>query len=181
MMYYHFAFAAISLAMFGLTRGAMKVYGEPDRYAPAQVGSEFARHAAGFAISSVVAMSVFLCVPLVVPNEEAMLALAIAAIAFIIPFTEGGVCITLLLTRLPYAGGWLYAADLVGAAVGCLGVIFILLVIDPVSATLWIGAFAAAAGWFVIRDEGDGRNLRLSRVTALILAALAAIHTGLAA
>ena len=30
MLYYHFAFAAISLAMLGLTRGAMEVYGKPD-------------------------------------------------------------------------------------------------------------------------------------------------------
>ena len=43
-----------------------------------------------------------------------------------IPLTESGVCITLLLTRLPYSGGWLYAADLAGAALGCLGIIFVL-------------------------------------------------------
>jgi hypothetical protein len=45
-----------------------------------------------------------------------LIALVVATIAFVIPFTESGVCITLLLTRLPYGGGWLYAADLAGAA-----------------------------------------------------------------
>jgi hypothetical protein len=45
MLYYHFAFAAISLAMLGLTRGAMEVYGKPARYAPERVATEFARHA----------------------------------------------------------------------------------------------------------------------------------------
>ena len=79
------------------------------------------------------------------------------------PFTESGVCITLLLTRLPYGGGWLYAADLAGAALGCLGVIFVLLVIDPVSATLGIGALAAGAGWMVVRDSGDIRSLAPER------------------
>src|SRR3979490_3314433 len=34
MLYYHFAFAAISLAMLGLTRGAIEVYNKPDRYVP---------------------------------------------------------------------------------------------------------------------------------------------------
>ena len=87
------------------------------------------------------------------------------------PFTESGVCITLLLTRLPYGGGWLYAADLAGAALGCLGVIFVLLVIDPVSATLGIGALAAGAGWTVVRGSGDIRSLRLSGAVALTLAA----------
>ena len=57
MLYYHFAFAAISLAMLGLTRGAMEVYGKPVRYAPERVGVEFASHAVRFAITGVGAMT----------------------------------------------------------------------------------------------------------------------------
>jgi len=180
MLYYHFAFAAISLAMLGLTRGAMEVYNKPDRYTPERVGVEFACHASWFAITGVGAMFALLCVPLVVPADYVMVALAIATVAFVSPFTESGVCITLLLTRLPYSGGWLYAADLSGAALGCLGVIFVLLVVDPVSATLWIGAFAAGAGWIVVRGSGEIRTLRLSLAVALALAAAATAHTGLA-
>ena len=37
MLYYHYAFAAISLAMLGLTRGAMEVYNKPERYGPEAV------------------------------------------------------------------------------------------------------------------------------------------------
>ena len=179
MLYYHFAFAAITLAMLGLTRGAMKVYGKPDRYAAERVGVEFATHASWFAITSVGAMIVFLCVPLVIPGTWVPVALAITTFAFVLPFTESGVCITLLLTRLPYGGGWLYAADLSGAALGCLGVIFVLLVVDPVSAALWIGACAAGTGWLVVRDSGDLRSRRLSGTVALVLAAAATVHTGL--
>jgi len=104
MLYYHFAFAAISLAMLGLTRGAMEVYSKPARYAPERVGVEFARHAAWFAITGVGAMIAFLCVPLVIPAEYVLVALGITTVAFVKPFTESGVCITLLLTRLPYGG-----------------------------------------------------------------------------
>jgi spermidine synthase len=180
MLYYHFAFAAISLAMLGLTRGAMVVYNNPARYAPDRVGAEFAHHAAWFAITGVGAMIAFLCVPLVVPADYVMVALGVATVAFVRPFTESGVCITLLLTRLPYSGGWLYAADLAGAALGCIGVIILLLVVDPVSATLGIGAFAAGAGWIMVRGSGDFRSLRLSGAVALTLAAAAVMHTGLA-
>src|ERR1019366_7649290 len=74
---------------------------------------------------------------------------------------------------------WLYAADLAGAALGCLGVIFLLLVVDPVSATLGIAALAAAAGWAVVRGSGDIRSLRLSGAVALTLAAAAILHAGL--
>jgi SAM-dependent methyltransferase len=180
MLYYHFAFAAISLAMLGLTRGAMEVYGKPERYTSERVGVEFARHASWFALSSVGAMVVLLCTPLVMSTDTTVtIALALAIIAFVWPFTEGGVCITLLLTRLPYSGGWLYAADLLGAAVGCLGVIFLLLAIDPVSATLWIAALSAGVGWIVIRNSDEVRTLRLSGAVALAMAAAATVHTGL--
>src|SRR4030081_1768123 len=104
---------------------------------------------------------------------------AIATVAFVRPFTESGVCITLLLTRLPYSGGGLFAADLAGAGLGCLGGIFVLLVVDPERAPWGIGAFAAGAGWIVVRDSGDFRSLRLSGAVALTLAAVAMVHTGL--
>jgi len=180
MLYYHFAFAAISLAMLGLTRGAMEVYGKPVRYAPERVGVEFASHAVRFAITGVGAMIAFLCVPLVVPSDYVMVLLGIATVAFVRPFTESGVCITLLLTRLPNSNGWLYAADLAGAALGCIGVILLLLVVDPVSATLLIGAFAAGAGWIMVRHGGEIRSLRVSAAVTLTLAVAAAAHTGLA-
>ncbi len=179
MLYYHFAFAAISLAMLGLTRGAMEVYEKPARYAPERVGAEFASHAAWFAITGVGAMIAFLCVPLVVPADYVLVVLGIATVAFVRPFTESGVCITLLLTRLPYGGGRLYAADLAGAALGCIGVILLLLVVDPVSATLGIGAFAAGAGWIMARNGRDVRSLRLSAAVTLTLAAATAVHAGL--
>ena len=182
MLYYHFAFAAISLAMLGLTRGAMEVYNNAERYAPEAVAREFARHAAWFAVSGVGAMITFLCVPLLVPGALVPGALVLAALAFVIPFSNSGICITLLLTRLPYSGGWLYAADLTGAALGCLGIIFALLVVDPVSATFWLGAFSAGAGWMVVRSgsSSDAGSRRLSGAVALMLAAAAALHTGLA-
>ncbi len=178
-LYYHFAFAAISLAMLGLTHGAIAVYRDPARYAPDRVDVEFARHAWRFAVSGVGAMVAFLCLPLIVPADYLLGALALAALAFVIPFGESGVCITLLLTRLPYGGGRLYAADLTGAALGCLGIIFALLVVDPVSATFWITAFAAGAGWVVTRNSVEGRSRRLSGGVALALLVTATIHTGL--
>lgn len=180
-LYYHFAFAAISLAMLGLTRGAIAVYAMPERYAPERAAAEFAWHAAWFAITGVAAMAFFLCAPLVLPSGMLVGLVPATTLAFIVPFTQSGICMTLLLTRLPYSGGGLYAADLIGAALGCLGVIFALLLLDPVSATLWLGAFAAAAGWSTVRGSGDQRVARFACAVAGGLAVLAGIHTGLSA
>ena len=104
---YHFAFVAISIAMLGLTRGAMEVFREPARYAPERVAVEFARHVSWFALSSAGAMVAFLCMPLLVTGDHLREFLMIPTVAFVMPFTQGGVCMTLLLTRLPYGGGWL--------------------------------------------------------------------------
>src|SRR3977135_3325186 len=157
----------------------MEVYNNPARYASERVGTEFARHASWFAVTGVGAMICLLCAPVLVPEADLLIALGVATIAFVIPLTQSGVCITLLLTRLPSGGGWLYASDLAGASLGCLGIIFVLLVIDPVSATLGIGALAAGAGWMVVRGSGDVRNLRLSGAVALSLGAAALVHAGL--
>ncbi len=180
-LYYHFAFAAISFAMLGLTRGAIKVYRKPERFAPERVAPEFAWHATWFALSGVGATLIFLWLPAFVPAAWLGLASPLSTLLFIIPFTASGVCITLLLTRLPRAGGWLYAADLSGAAIGCLGVIAALMLVDPVSATLWIMAFSAGAGAFMVRGLGDRRTMAFSLATTVALGAAAIVHTGLAA
>ena len=181
MLYYHFAFAAISFAMLGLTRGAMKVYREPERFSPERVAEEFANHATWFALSSVGAMIIFLSLPAIVPPNLVIVVVPAASLLFIVPFSASGVCISLLLTRLPRVGGWLYAADLSGAALGCLGVIAALLLVDPVSATLWIGAFAATAAAAMVAGNGGARRaLRVSAGAALGLGLVAAVHTGLA-
>ena len=156
MLYYHFAFAAISLAMLGLTRGAMEVYNKP-RPLHSRTGRS------GVRPPRIVVRDLRRRRDDRLPVRAARHSRRLRADGAggrddrpsCMPFTESGVCITLLLTRLPYSGGWLYAADLSGAALGCLGVIFVLLVVDPVSATLWIGAFAAGAGWIVVRGSGD--------------------------
>jgi SAM-dependent methyltransferase len=179
MFYYHLAFAAISICMFGLTRGALQVYTHPERYTPERAGVEFARHACGFALWGVGVMLAYLCAPLVLPGPSARIVLGIAALMFIVPFTQSGACITLLLTRVRGTGGRMYAADLAGAATGCMGIVAILFVIDPVSATVWIAALAAGAGWLAARGGGDSRVLRLSAATAIVLTAAAALHTGL--
>lgn len=180
-LYYHFAFAAVSLAMFGLTRGAILVYKNPTRFAPERLDVEFARHASRFALGATGVMVAFLCAPLLIPEKNLLVFLSLGMLAFILPFTDSGVCITLLLTRLPYAGGRVYAADLSGAALGCLGIIFALFLIDPVSATFWISAFAAGAGWIIVRGSSNHRAIGVSRMVTLTLLFAALAHTVLSA
>jgi SAM-dependent methyltransferase len=179
MFYYHLAFAAISICMFGLTRGAMKVYADLQRYSPERAGVEFARHASWFALTAVGTMITYLCAPLLLPAQSATLIMGAAMFAFVIPFTQSGLCVTLLLTRVPYTGGRMYAADLAGAALGCLGIVVALFYIDPVSATCWIAGFAAFSGWSAVRHSDERKVRRFSAAVTIIVLSAAALHTGL--
>jgi hypothetical protein len=65
------------------------------------------------------------------------------------PYSFAGIAISLALTRSPYPVGTVYAADLAGAATGCLGVLLLLRFVDAPSAILVAAAGAAfAAGLF---------------------------------
>src|SRR5262250_1963366 len=63
-MWYHFAFAAISLAMFGMTVGALRVYQHPEVFAQSRAKVVMAKNAFWFATTAVVSVIAHLSVPL---------------------------------------------------------------------------------------------------------------------
>ena len=60
-----------------------------------------------------------------------------------VPFVLSGVLVSLVLTRFPRDVGRLYAADLVGAALGCVLLVWVLEITDGPTAVLVICALAA--------------------------------------
>jgi hypothetical protein len=122
-MYYHFAFLAISIALFGLSASGVFAYVARrwlDRY---PTGPLLARQAAIYAACTVAALFVLVRLRVglnySVRNLEVMLLIyGLAAL----PFFTGGLVITLAISRLARINV-VYAADLTGAAVGCLALI----------------------------------------------------------
>jgi len=120
-MYYHFAFLAISIALFGLSASGVYVFVarrwlgrmHPDRLLPV--------HALAFAAVTVAALGLLLRirVGLNYSPENLRLMLAIYALAAL-PFFVGGAVISLAVTRFAHQVNLVYAADLAGAAAGCL-------------------------------------------------------------
>src|SRR5919108_2397 len=94
-MWYHFAFMAISLAMFGLAAGAVLVEVMKKREPHATLAN------AGllFALSSAICFAVQLYVPADPESEIMWTALAFTLIA--IPFVFGGMVVCVALTRFP--------------------------------------------------------------------------------
>lgn len=59
-MFYHFAFMAVSLAMFGMTVGAVIVYLRGERYSEASATRDMAQNSMAFAVTSVLSLYVYL-------------------------------------------------------------------------------------------------------------------------
>jgi hypothetical protein len=143
-MWYHFAFMAISLAMFGLAAGAVIVEIRPTT--DPHRGLE--RSAFWFAVASVISFAIQVWIPVNPDLEVWTTGLSFVLIA--IPFVCAGVVICLALTRFPAHTGALYAADLAGSAAGCLLTIPILnhlhapsaVVLNAGIAMLAVAAFA---------------------------------------
>lgn len=153
-MWYHFAFMAISLAMFGLAAGAVLVEVMPKR----DPHSMLASFGFLFAVSSAICFTAQLYIPLNPETQIARTALAFTIIA--IPFVFAGIVVCVALTRFPAHTGALYAADLAGSAAGCLLTIPILDHIHAPTAVILNAAIAAlAATTFAISTRG---RLRLA-------------------
>src|SRR5262249_5541424 len=113
-MWYHFAFMAISLAMFGLAAGAVLVEVMKKR----EPHATLAYTGVLFALTSAVCFTAQLYVRADPETKIGPTILAFALIA--IPFLFGGMVVCVALTRFPSCTGKLYAADLAGSAAGCL-------------------------------------------------------------
>ena len=123
-MYYHFAFLAISIALFGLSASGVLVYALRRRLA---VFGTRELLSAGALIHGVATLAALAClvrirVGLNYSPQNLALMLTIYGLAAL-PFFTGGAVISLAFARLTTRINLLYAADLIGAAAGCLALI----------------------------------------------------------
>ena len=152
--WYHLSFLAVSVAMLGTAAGAVFVFVAGDLFAPARAVRMLPGVGLAFAIALPVSHVANLVIPFPsvrggVPAELA--ALGIATLALTIPFVIAGVAITLALTRTGGRIGILYGADLIGAALGCLAIIWLLDLTDITSTAFVTGGIAAIGAWCFAR------------------------------
>ena len=186
--WYHLAFFAISMAMFGLTVGAVWVYLRRDRFTEKTLSYDLSYFSTAFALSTLFCLIVQMSlIPVVARSMTSILTWVQLAIYLSIPFVFSGVVVSLALTRSPFPIGRVYGADLLGAAVGCLGVLVLLNNTDGPSAILWVGAIAAAGALFFSTSAIGGvpqtkpplDSFLRHRTTIFVLVAICAVLNGL--
>src|SRR5438067_4636015 len=158
-MYYHFAFLAISIALFGVSASGVTAYIARRRLAARSTQILLATESVAYAAATVVALYflVRLRVGLNYSPRNLALMLTIYALAAL-PFFTGGLVITLAISRFASRINAVYAADLTGAALGCValiplldalgapGVVLATVVMSVAAALLFAGASARRPG-----------------------------------
>ena len=174
-MWYHFAFVALSVAMFGMTVGSLIVFLMPRTFTREGVKQQLAWAAIAFPILIVLSFLTQLSIPFIIhPSIVAIYAVVFSYAVISIPFIASGIVISLALTRFPARVSQLYAADLSAAALACLLIIYVLSLTDGPTAVLIVAFLAGLGAVCFARDAG----VPVARRTATFVAVLLAIAAG---
>lgn len=176
--WYYMAFVSVSMAMFGMTVGALMVQLRPTFFAPELAPRRLYQAVLGVAISIPVSLIVMLSIPLDISMAlQTVCTFLVFSSVIAAPFFFSGVAVCISLTRTPFPTGRVYFFDLSGAACGCLGAVGLLSIIDAPSATFAISAFLflSAAAYAVYAKES--RGLRASLIAAALLAVIAGLNS----
>jgi len=154
-LWYHYAFLALSLAMFGMTAGAIRVHLKGDMRPPSPL--ELGQDCLLFAGAIFASLLTQLSTPMIVHESLVGLwSILIQVLVIAVPFYFSGIVITRILTGFADRAGRLYAADLTGAACGCFTVIFALDYTDGPSSALIGSLLAVAAAGAFLLDSTPG-------------------------
>jgi len=178
-MYYHFAFLAISIALFGLSASGVFAYVARRLFDRRDTGALLARLSIVYAICTIVSLFalVRLRVGLSYSPHNLALMLTIYALATL-PFFSGGLVVTMAISRLASRINAVYAADLTGAAGGCLVLIPLLNWLGAPGVVLTAAALAVAAAFLFAPAATRARTAAIG--AALLVLPLAGQATGLA-
>ena len=149
---YYMAFFSISMAMLGMTGGALVVYFKLDEVNPRNVHAFLSRISTAFALSIAICFVLQLASPLPTVQWATFGVIWLKAILLLAtPFMFGGIAVSLALTRSSFAVGLTYGVDLLGAATGCLAALVVLTWMDAPSAMFMVAALPALAAWCFAR------------------------------
>jgi SAM-dependent methyltransferase len=154
-LFSHYAFVAVSLAMFGLGLGALAVFLAPRLFSLARVDALTIASLALFGIAAPLCTMAFLVGDVAQElSWEGFRSIGVAYTTLAVPFLFGGVGIAMLMTHGAAAIGRLYAADLLGASTGCLVVVAAMQVMPAPYVSLAMGGLVSVAALLLAVGRG---------------------------
>jgi hypothetical protein len=145
-LFYHFAFLAISIALLGLGAGGVFAYLRKQRLSKEQTRPLAARLCCLNAIAIPIVLEIVLHVPVSLELSWSNLArLTVLYLAAAIPFFLTGLLFSVVFAREARSITRLYGADLLGGALACLSIVPLLNFIGGPNTILFSGLMMAAA------------------------------------
>jgi hypothetical protein len=176
-LFYHFAFLAISIALLGLGAGGVCAYLAKARLARLATRAHLVRWSAVNALLIPIVLEIILHVPVSLKLTGAnFLNLTLIYLASALPFFITGLQFSILFARESGHIPRLYGADLAGGALACIGVVPLLNFIGGANTILFAAAVTGLAGtaWAITART---RNA-LSVLVATVLLLITANHSG---
>jgi hypothetical protein len=147
-LFYHFTYLVISLALLGTGAGAIAIFVWPHLFDRRPLERVLASWAAIFGLFLAAAPILLARVNFSYSGEFTLnfaLQLGLACLIALFPFLAGGIVIALAIRAYTISVGRLYASDLAGAAIGAIASVPVLYVLSAPTAMIALGAFAGAA------------------------------------
>jgi len=164
MYFYHLAFISISLAMLGMTGGAIGVYLYERKHGQMDLGKWLTGSCYAFSAATMLALMTITSV-----DVQSLAALVLLITAMVLPYLIAGVAISLALTRSPCRIGLTYAADLIGASLGCLFALVLFNIFSPVNVIIVISLLGIVAGGCFSKSVGNPVFSKLLSIMGLLV------------
>ena len=176
LLLYHFVFAVVSLALLGLGAGGIFVH-----FFRPQIPSGHNRFGSLALFASLISLSIPFSVMLMVQIgyiEAIRDNILFYCFLLFIPFFFTGVLLAEVFRMFPAISARIYGADLVGAAVGSLGVILLLDILGGINTVFLLGVIASmAALLFALRVlRNNIRRMIIATVSFLIVSILLGVN-----
>ena len=176
-LFYHFAFLAISIALLGLGAGGVFAHLRKDRLARFETRALVARLCAINALIVPVVLVIVLRIPVSLDISKAnFLRLTAIYLASAVPFFITGLEFSIVFAREANHVSPLYAADLAGGALACLAIVPLLNWLGGPNTVFFTGVCMAVAGMVWAIDRKSRRSNAGRALFVLIL--IAVNHSG---
>jgi hypothetical protein len=166
LLYHHFAFMAISIALLGLGISGMVIYFFPKFFSKKRSYKLMGWGFILFSLSVLVALfSIIFARVEIAVNLSSIIQLIVLYVLLTLPFFFGGIVISLILTHFSKKVSKLYFYDLIGASLGSIGVIFLLNYVGGPNGLLFI-ALIGLVGAIIL---GFYLKLKTIKILSIIL------------
>jgi spermidine synthase len=175
--WYYLAFVSVSMALFGMTAGALAVQLRPALFDRGQVRRRMAQASFAMAVSMPIVLTMMFAMPLEVSfAAQTVCSFLVFCAVIAVPFFFAGIVVCLSLTKASAPIGRVYFADLAGAAAGCFGSMILLILLDAPSAVLAISAMIFLSASAYAHFAAESRLQKRCYIGAAVLAVLANLN-----